>query len=106
VSGDLSDIVVVGARVTFMVAQDTATGQFKQLGEFPHCAHWSLIDGADQCEAEMSLTNEAAGDSFGEQCTREVGHHGPHVVHAEPGLPVLAWLIDLSAALGGGDHAE
>lgn len=91
---DLSDIVVVGARVTFMVAQDNTTGQFIQMGERPHCAMWETIPRAHQCPAEMSLTNEAGGETFSERCTRETNHRGPHVVHAEPGLPVLAWLID------------
>jgi hypothetical protein len=96
-SASLSDIVVLGARVTFMVAEDNTTGKLVQLGEFPHCAHFTLTPSASQCEAGMNLTNEAGGDSFSEQCTREVGHRGPHVVHAEPGLPVLAWLIDPSS---------
>jgi len=92
---DLSDIVVVGARVTYMVAQDTATGRPMMLGDRPHCAPWYLTQGkAVQCDAEISLTNEADRDSFMERCTREAGHRGPHVVHAEPGLPLLAWLID------------
>jgi len=105
VSGDLSDIVVVGARVTYMVAQDNVTGKPVMLGERPHCAPWYLDPGIEpsQCEAQMSLTNESDGESFAERCTRGVGHRGPHVVHAEPGLPVLAWLLDPSAALGGGE---
>ncbi len=94
----LGDIVVLGARVTFMVAQDTATGRPKVLGERPHCAMWTLVPDAEQCVAEISMTNEGDGESFTEQCTREVGHGGPHVVHAEPGLPVLAWLLDPKAS--------
>jgi len=103
---NLSDIVVGGARVTFMVAQDNTTGRTVMLGERPHCAPWYLAPGIapSQCEAQINLTNESDGDSFAERCTREVGHRGPHVVHAEPGLPVLAWLLDPSAALDGGDR--
>ena len=96
---DLSDLVVVGARVTFMIAEDNATGRPIALGQRPHCAMWTLLDSAQRCAAEMSLTNESDGDSFQERCTREFGHRGPHVVHAEPGLPVLAWLIDPRSAL-------
>lgn len=93
----LDDIVVLGARMTFMVAT-TAAGRIKVLGERPHCAMWTLFPDADRCVAEMSLTNEGDGENFTEQCTREVGHEGPHVVHAVPGLPILAWLLDPKAS--------
>lgn len=89
---DLSDLVVLGARVTYMIAQDNATGRPVALGERPDCAMWTLLPGADQCVAEMVITNESDGESVSERCTRETRHRGPHVVHAAPGLPVLAWL--------------
>ena len=88
---DLSEIVVVGARVTYMLAVDSLTGKSVAMGKFPHCALWTLQPGASQCAAAISVTEEA-GESMNERCTREVKHRGPHVVHAEPGLPVLAWL--------------
>lgn len=94
---DLSDIVVVGARVTYMVAQDTATGRAELLGARPHCAMWSSMPRASQCPAELNITNVTDRDSFAERCTRELSHVGPHVVHVQPGLPVLAWLIDPAA---------
>ena len=92
---DLSELVVVGARVTFLIAQDNASGRPVLIGERPHCAPWYLAPGVEpsQCEAQMSLTNESDGESYKERCTREAKHRGPHVVHAEPGLPVLAWLV-------------
>lgn len=91
---DLSDILVVGARVTYMIATDNATGRAIQLGTRPHCAMWHTIPRANQCPADLNVTNEADSESFAERCTRELNHRGAHVVHVQPGLPTLAWLVD------------
>jgi hypothetical protein len=95
---ELSDLIVLGARVTFLVAQNNETGMPMMLGTRPHCAMWWMVENAEQCEAMIGLTNDAGGDSFEERCTREQTHGGSHVVHAGPGLPVLAWLLDPSPA--------
>jgi hypothetical protein len=92
---DLSEIVAIGARITYLVVWNNATSQYISMGERPHCLPWYMVPNAEApCPAKIGVTNEGGGETFSEQCTRELKHPGPHVVHSEPGLPVLAWLED------------
>ncbi len=89
---DLSDIVPVGARITYILAWEG--DKPVPMGEFPHCAMWTMIPFASQCDARINLTMEVDGESIVDQCSREEGHPPPHVSHAKPGLPVLAWVVE------------
>jgi len=82
------DFTVDGAVVTYSLLFDTTTGQFVQQGEFPHCP--MVTTASEQCSAVMTVWDMSGSEDA--RCTRESGHHGSHVVHERPGLPLLAWL--------------
>lgn len=80
--------VVIDGEVTFVQVQDER-GRLMQIGEFPHCRMTRKGDRVQQCKATINITDHTSTGS--EQCTREKGHGMPHVAHAAPGLPVIAW---------------
>lgn len=77
-----------GAVVTYSVLWSIQHEAWVYTGDRPHCA---MAEPDGQCTSTVSVT-DAEGVST-ESCTREVGHTGPHVIHARPGLPILAWLV-------------
>jgi hypothetical protein len=79
-----------GAVMTYMLAANAETGAPEPWGEFPHCAPWHLLPGAARC-ISGAVVVDAEGKSDVE-CTREVGHTGPHVMHLRAGVPLVAWL--------------
>lgn len=83
-----SQPVADGAVVTYSVLWSIPLGSWVSTGDRPHCA---MAAPDEQCASTVSVT-DADGVST-ESCTREVGHTGPHVIHARPGLPILAWLV-------------
>lgn len=74
--------------VNYALLWSVADNCWVDSGVRPHCP---TAAPGDACGSQMTVWD--AGGRSAETCTREAGHPGPHVVHAQPGLPILAWLV-------------